>query len=83
MESQEEVFYLSDLKVGSKAKVKKIYTSDPVLKRRLLDMGITRGAEVVIKKISPLGDPVDILVRGYELCLRREDLKAIGVEIIQ
>lgn len=79
---ESQVEYLSDLKIGQKAKVTKLYTSNPVLKRRLLDMGITRGAIVSIKKVSPLGDPVDILIRGYELCLRREDLKMIGVSVV-
>ena len=82
-EKQKQMYYLGDLSVGTKARITKINTLNPALKRRLLDMGITRGTEVVVKKVSPLGDPVDILIRGYELCLRKEDLKAIGVEIIK
>jgi len=82
-EFQDRLLYLSDLNVGMKARIKKIDTPNPILKRRLLEMGITRGTEVEIKKVSPLGDPVDILIRGYELCLRKEDLKMIGVEVIQ
>lgn len=82
-EFQDRLLYLSDLNVGMKARIKKIDTPNPILKRRLLEMGITRGTEVEIKKVSPLGDPVDILIRGYELCLRKKDLKMIGVEVIQ
>lgn len=74
--------YLDDLVIGQKAIVTKIDTQNLVFKRRLLDMGITRGTEVAIKKVSPLGDPVDIFLRGYELCLRREDLKMIGVNVV-
>lgn len=73
---------LSELQIGQKAKVVSLATEDPALKRRLLDMGITRGAVVEIKKISPLGDPINILIRGYELCLRRDDLKLIGVSVV-
>lgn len=73
---------LSELQIGQKAKVVSLATEDPALKRRLLDMGITRGAIVEIKKISPLGDPINILIRGYELCLRRDDLKLIGVSVV-
>ncbi|MCK9472049.1 MAG: ferrous iron transport protein A [Bacilli bacterium] len=73
---------LNDLVIGQKAIVTNIGAPNNIFKRRLLDMGITKGAKVVIKKVSPLGDPVDILVRGYELCLRRDDLKMIGVEVV-
>lgn len=73
---------LNDLIIGQKAVVKSVSSSNKIFKRRLLDMGITKGTEVVIKKISPLGDPVDVFVRGYELCLRRDDLKLIGVQVV-
>ena len=51
------------------------------LRRRLLDMGITRGVEVKVKKIAPLGDPIDIELRGYELCIRLSDLKNIDIKV--
>ena len=70
---------LSDLKKGEKAKVVSISGSNKVLKRRMLDMGITSGVEVSVKKIAPLGDPIDIELRGYELCLRKVDLSSIEV----
>ena len=73
---------LSELKVGQKAKVLKIEEENKIIKRHLLDMGITRGVEITIKKIAPMGDPIDISLRDYELCIRKEDLKKIEVEII-
>jgi ferrous iron transport protein A len=73
---------LSQLKKGQHAKVTKINTQDKSLRRRLLDMGITEGVHVQVKKIAPLGDPVDIALRGYELCLRRHDLDTIDVEVL-
>ena len=54
-----------------------------ILRRRLLDMGITEGVAIVVKKVAPLGDPVDIELRGYELCLRRKDMEAVLVEVIK
>lgn len=73
---------LGNLKKGQKAKVVGLNAINPAFRRRLLDMGITKGAEVYIKKISPMGDPVDIVVRGYELCLRQSDMMGITVEVI-
>lgn len=73
---------LSLLKKGQKAKVIKLHTEDKALRRRLLDMGITEGVQVKVKKIAPLGDPVDIELRGYELCLRKTDLALIDVEVM-
>jgi ferrous iron transport protein A len=73
---------LADLKQGQKAKVVKLNTIDKALRRRLLDMGITEGVQIKIKRIAPLGDPYDIELRGYELCLRRKDLGLIDVEVI-
>ena len=70
---------LSELKKGEKGKVLAINNSNAILKRRLLDMGVTGGVEVIVKKIAPLGDPVCIEVRGYELCLRKSDLSTIEV----
>lgn len=73
---------LSELKVGQKAKVKKLNITNKQIKRHLLDMGITRGVEVKIKKIAPMGDPIDLELRDYELCIRKADLTQIEVEVI-
>ena len=74
--------HLSDLKIGQKAKVLGIHMDKPEVRRHLLDMGITKGTEILIKKIAPMGDPVDIELRGYELCIRKEEMKNIDVEIL-
>ena len=73
---------LSDLVVGQKARVLKLNETNKAIRRHLLDMGVTRGTEVTIKKIAPMGDPIDISLRDYELCLRKEDLTKIEVEVI-
>ncbi|MBU1144142.1 MAG: ferrous iron transport protein A [Firmicutes bacterium] len=73
---------LSNLRKGQRAKVVFLNTIDKALRRRLLDMGITEGVQIKIKKIAPLGDPIDIELRGYELCLRIKDLAMIDVEVI-
>ena len=73
---------LSDLKVGQNAKVLKINEENKAIRRHLLDMGITRGVEITIKKIAPMGDPIDISLRDYELCIRKEDLQKIEVEVL-
>lgn len=74
--------HLSDLKIGQRAKVLGIHMDKPDIRRHLLDMGITRGTEIIIKKVAPMGDPVDIELRGYELCIRKEEMKNIDVEVI-
>ncbi len=74
--------HLSDLKIGQKAVVLGIHMDNPEVRRHLLDMGITKGTEILIKKIAPMGDPVDIELRGYELCIRKAEMKNIDVEII-
>jgi len=74
---------LSDLKVGQTAKVIKLNISNKAIKRHLLDMGITRGAKVKIKKIAPMGDPIGIELRDYELCIRKADLEKIEVEVVK
>jgi len=71
--------HLSELKVGEKCKVSRVIAQAGI-KRKLLDMGIVPGAEIQIEKVAPLGDPVDVLVKGYHLSLRREEAKAIAVE---
>ncbi|PKK94292.1 MAG: ferrous iron transport protein A [Tenericutes bacterium HGW-Tenericutes-6] len=73
---------LSKLKKGQKGKVVFLHTEDKSLRRRLLDMGITEGVLVKVKKIAPLGDPIDIELRGYELCIRKKDLDDIDVEVM-
>ena len=70
---------LKDVKIGDTAKVVKLHGEGPV-KRRIMDMGITRGVEVTIRKVAPLGDPVEVTVRGYELSLRKADAKMIEIE---
>lgn len=72
--------HLSDLKAGEKCKVTRVIAGAGI-KRRLLDMGIVPGVEIQIKKVAPLGDPVDVLVKGYHLSLRREEAKAIAVKV--
>lgn len=67
---------LRDAKIGETVVVEKIQGSGAV-KRRIMDMGITKGVEIYIRKIAPLGDPVEVTVRGYELSLRKEDAKMI------
>lgn len=70
---------LKDVKVGSTVTVKKIAGEGPV-KRRIMDMGITKGVEIYVRKVAPLGDPVEVTVRGYELSLRKADAEMIEVE---
>ena len=73
---------LDELKVGQKAKIIKLHVSNKEVRRHLLDMGLTRGAEVKIKKVAPMGDPIDIELRDYELCVRKKDLSQIEIEVI-
>ena len=70
---------LRDVKVGETAKVVKLH-GEGAVKRRIMDMGITRGVEVYIRKLAPLGDPVEVNVRDYELSLRKADAEMIEVE---
>ena len=72
---------LSDLKIGQRAKVLKINVTNKEIRRHLFDMGVTRGVEVRIKKIAPMGEPVDIEIRGYELALRKQEMRGIEVEV--
>lgn len=74
---------LDELKVGQKAKVLNLNVENKEIRRHLLDMGITRGVEVKIKKVAPMGDPIDIELRDYELCIRKADLSKIEVEVIK
>ena len=70
---------LKEAKVGSTVKVVKL-NGEGAIKRRIMDMGITKGTEIYIRKVAPLGDPVEITLRGYELSLRKEDAQLIDVE---
>ncbi len=70
---------LKETAVGQTVRVKKLAGSGPV-KRRIMDMGITKGVEVYVRKVAPLGDPMEVTVRGYELSLRRTDAEMIEVE---
>lgn len=67
---------LKDVKCGQTVNVVKLH-GEGAVKRRIMDMGITKGVEIYIRKIAPLGDPVEVMVRGYELSLRKEDAKMI------
>ena len=70
---------LKEVSVGQTVKVAKLDGEGPV-KRRIMDMGITKGVEIYVRKVAPLGDPVEVTVRGYELSLRRADAEMIEVE---
>ena len=70
---------LKEAKVGSTVKVVRLH-GEGAVKRRIMDMGITRGVEVYIRKVAPLGDPMEVTVRGYELSLRKADAGMIEVE---
>lgn len=83
MKNTGEICSLSELRVGQRAKVLKLKEENRAIKRHLLDMGITRGVEITIKKVAPMGDPIDIQLRDYELCIRKQDLSKIEVEVIK
>ena len=70
---------IKDAKVGETVKATKLTGEGPV-KRRIMDMGITKGVEIYVRKVAPLGDPVEVTVRGYELSLRKADAEMIQVE---
>lgn len=70
---------LKEVAVGQTVTVKKL-TGAGLVKRRIMDMGITKGVEIYVRKVAPLGDPVEVTVRGYELSLRRADAEMIEVE---
>ena len=70
---------LRETAVGATAKVKKLH-GEGAIKRRIMDMGLTKGTEVLVRKVAPLGDPIEINVRGYELSLRKADAELIDVE---
>lgn len=70
---------LRETKIGESVKVKKLH-GEGAVKRRIMDMGITKGVEVTVRKLAPLGDPIALTVRGYELSLRKADAEMIEVE---
>lgn len=78
-----DICNLAELQVGQTAKVINLNEENKRIRRHLLDMGVTRGVEITVKKIAPMGDPIDIVLRDYELCICKEDLKKIEVEVIK
>ena len=70
---------VKNLRIGESAKVVKLY-GEGAVKRRIMDMGITKGTEVTLRKVAPLGDPIELRVRGYELSIRKSDAEMIEVE---
>ena len=71
-----------DLKIGQSAKIVKLNIENKAFRRRIIDMGLTVNTVITVKKISPVGNPIDILVRGYELILRKEDLQNLEIELM-
>ena len=72
---------LRQTKIGDTVKVVKLH-GEGAVKRRIMDMGITKGVEVYVRKVAPLGDPIEVTVRGYELSLRKADAEMIEVEAL-
>lgn len=72
---------LKDVQVGASARIVRINGEGPV-KRRIMDMGLTKGTEVTVRKIAPLGDPLELTVRGYELSIRKEEAAQIDCQTI-
>ncbi|MCM1055933.1 MAG: ferrous iron transport protein A [Bacteroides sp.] len=70
---------LRQTKIGDTAKVVKLH-GEGAVKRRIMDMGITKGVEITVRKVAPLGDPIEITVRGYELSIRKADAEMVEVE---
>ena len=70
---------LKQAKVGDRVRVVKLH-GEGAVKRRIMDMGVTKGVEVYIRKVAPLGDPVEVTVRGYELSIRKADAEMIEIE---
>ena len=70
---------LKDVKIGKTVKVLKL-EGEGAVKRRIMDMGITKGTEVYVRKVAPLGDPIEVTVRGYELSIRKNDAAMIVVD---
>ena len=77
--SRRDMNTLKQVKIGSTVRVVKLH-GEGAVKRRIMDMGITKGAEIFVRKVAPLGDPIEVTVRGYELSLRKADAEMIEVE---
>jgi len=79
--NSEEIYMntLRQAKIGQTVKVIKLH-GEGAVKRRIMDMGITKGVEIYVRKFAPLGDPIEIMVRGYELSLRKADAEMIEIE---
>lgn len=73
------MYTLRETRIGDTVKVVKLH-GEGAVKRRIMDMGITKGVEVYVRKVAPLGDPIEVTVRGYELSLRKADAEMIEVE---
>ena len=78
-EGKTEMKTLKDVKIGQSAKVVKLH-GEGAVKRRIMDMGVTKGVEIHVRKVAPFGDPMELTLRGYELSLRRADAEMIEVE---
>ncbi|MGN0076166.1 MAG: ferrous iron transport protein A [Parafannyhessea sp.] len=70
---------LSDVKVGQRCVVSKL-TGEGAIKRRIMDMGVTKNTEVLVHKVAPLGDPIEVTIRGYELSLRKDEARCVEVK---
>ena len=70
---------LKDAKIGSRVRIVKLH-GEGAVRRRIMDMGLTKGVELYIRKVAPLGDPIEITVRGYELSLRKADANMVEIE---
>jgi len=79
---KKEICFADQLEIVQKAKVLELDVSNKEIRRHLLDMGITRGVEFYVKKKAPMGDPVDISLRDYELCISKKELANIQIEVI-
>lgn len=77
--AEDQAKTLRDVKIGDTATVRRL-TGEGALKRHIMDMGITKGVEIYVRKVAPLGDPMEVTVRGYELSLRKADTEMIEVE---
>jgi Fe2+ transport system protein FeoA len=72
---------LSEMKVGEEGKIKSIDPNAGSLKKRLLDMGCVSGSKIIVKKLAPLGDPIEIIIKNYSLSLRKNEAESIEVEV--
>ncbi|MBQ8004755.1 MAG: ferrous iron transport protein A [Clostridia bacterium] len=70
---------LKNVKIGQNVKVVKLH-GEGAVRRRIMDMGLTKGVEIYVRKVAPLGDPIEITLRGYELTLRRDDAEMVEIE---